>query len=209
LYGSAIDWASKLLTAVTGTSLGQYMEEHIFKPLGMNDTSFRPTHSTARACFTRQPDKQIRYDLAPVPAQPPVESGGAGLYTTAADHGKFLAALLKASSGNNNDTRVRLLKKETVDVMFRPQLDPVQHTMFEAAMRQSRESLCPWAGMDVVDQLQHGIGGVINLADVPKKRRQGSMSWVAMNNCHWVSSLLGLGPKPSESASRPHCISNL
>ncbi|KAM6522988.1 hypothetical protein FALCPG4_012594 [Fusarium falciforme] len=40
-YGSGIDWAGQVLETVTGQSLGSYMSENIFKPLGMSDTTFR------------------------------------------------------------------------------------------------------------------------------------------------------------------------
>ncbi|KAB5571729.1 beta-lactamase/transpeptidase-like protein [Coniochaeta sp. 2T2.1] len=188
-YGTAVDWASKLLTALTGLSLGQYMGKNIFEPLGMNDTSFRPTQPTANTCATRLPDTGgLDYVRVPVPPEPPIESGGAGIYTTAEYFGKFLAALLRSSheDGNNIEDRpARLLKKETVDEMFRPQLDPTQGASFKKAMRDHRASMCPWAGVEDVESLDYGIGGVVNLADVSNKRKRGGMSWVAMNNCHW------------------------
>ena len=39
-YGVGIDWAGKLLEAVTGETLDAYMRAHILEPLGMHDTGY-------------------------------------------------------------------------------------------------------------------------------------------------------------------------
>jgi CubicO group peptidase (beta-lactamase class C family) len=44
-YSLGLDWAGKLVDRLNGgVKLGEYMEEHIFRPLGMKDTTFRPLH---------------------------------------------------------------------------------------------------------------------------------------------------------------------
>ena len=40
-YGIGIDWAGKAVEAVSGRTLGQYMQQHLLGPLGMVDTAFR------------------------------------------------------------------------------------------------------------------------------------------------------------------------
>jgi methyl acetate hydrolase len=40
-YGISIDWIGKLVEVVSGKSLGTYMHDHIFVPLGMDSTSYR------------------------------------------------------------------------------------------------------------------------------------------------------------------------
>ena len=42
-YGIGIDWAGRVVEAVSGQSLEDYLAEHLIGPLGMVDTSFRPT----------------------------------------------------------------------------------------------------------------------------------------------------------------------
>ena len=48
-YGINIDWAGKAVEAVTDLTLSAYMRQHIFDPLGMNDT-----------CFTLGPSQRER-----------------------------------------------------------------------------------------------------------------------------------------------------
>ncbi len=42
-YGIGIDWAGKMVEAVTGRKLGQVMHDDLFGPLGMDSTGFRLT----------------------------------------------------------------------------------------------------------------------------------------------------------------------
>lgn len=39
-YGISMDWAGKVLEAVTGVSIAQYCNDHIFAPLGISDITF-------------------------------------------------------------------------------------------------------------------------------------------------------------------------
>lgn len=173
----------------TGQGHGEYMKANIFEPLGIENTAFRPATIEAGYTANRDPSTgRLTPPIAlPVPISPPTESGGAGLYTTASDFTKILAAILRDGSAEEHNGP-RLLKKASVDEMFRPQLTGLQQTFLQAGMRQYPE-LVPWMGPSYpVQRLDHGITGVINLDDVNGKRRRGSMGWIGMNNSHWVSS---------------------
>ncbi|KAK3378749.1 beta-lactamase [Lasiosphaeria ovina] len=63
---------------------------------------------------------------------------------------------------------------EMVDEMFRPQPNDMQRT--------SLQDTFPPGTM-----VQHGIGWVMNVEGVPGKRRAGSMQWMGVANCHWVT----------------------
>ncbi|KAK3313120.1 beta-lactamase [Apodospora peruviana] len=198
-YGSAIDWAGQVLEKVTGQTLGEYMASHIFAPLGITDTTFRSlTHLLADdriitenrkvPCSVRDSATgELSNCPLPVPVDPPVESGGAGLWTTADDHARLLQALLKAGNSNSNtqDGEVGsiILSKESVDEMFRPQLDEVQHGMLKYLTDMFRDGMVsefpPGTAVD------HGLGGIVNTEDVTGKRKKGSMMWQGMCNSHW------------------------
>lgn len=189
-YGSGIDWATKALEKVTGMSLGQYAAENVFRPLNMRDSTFRPlslasqTAGRAIACCYRDSEtSKLETGPSPVPIDAPVESGGAGLYTTASDYAKLLSALLAAGC-HEGKTSGSLLKKETVDEMFRPQLNELQRQMLETRTGAFRDAYVPeFPPGTAVD---HGLSGIINTVDVPGKRKKGSMMWMGMCNSHWV-----------------------
>ena len=48
-YGSNIDWCGQVVEAITGKRLGEVMQERIFEPLGMRDTTFALTRRAAPA----------------------------------------------------------------------------------------------------------------------------------------------------------------
>lgn len=112
-------------------------------------------------------------------ANPALDSGGSGLYTTAADYAKFLQALLKASVGDGG-----LLKRETFDEMLRPQLIEKQKSWFDF-IKGLKFGQGMVSDFEPEIPLDHGISGVINTADSPGKRKRSSMMWAGKANGHW------------------------
>ncbi|KAI3557392.1 beta-lactamase [Colletotrichum abscissum] len=179
-YGTATDWAGQALERVTGTSLSAYLAEHIFGPLGMKDTGFWPdkmphvAERTAAFQIRGSDGSSLSPGSSPRNVSPnAIDSGGAGLWTTAQDYSIFLSALL-------NNT---LVKKETADEMFRPQLDERQARQFEKLTAEWGGSLAVEFELDM--ELNHGLVGCINMRDVPGKRKKGSLQWSGMCNSHW------------------------
>ncbi|KAK4187790.1 beta-lactamase/transpeptidase-like protein [Podospora australis] len=185
-YGTSNDWAGLVLQAVTGQTLGEYMKENIFEKLGMRDTAFRSKELEEKVT-RRKVELSYRGEggalsVGPVPIvlEPPVDSGGAGLWMTAADHIKVVQGLVKAITGDEGG----LLKKETADELFRPQLNENQRThlknmVIATGMAQDFNPDTP---------ADWGLGGAINLEDLPDRRKKGSMMWGGMCNANWVSS---------------------
>jgi len=74
--------------SVSGKKLGTYLSEHVFGPLGMNDTAFRITPAMrqrlARIHQRGEDGTLVPTDLE-IPQDPEFEMGGGGLYGTVAD----------------------------------------------------------------------------------------------------------------------------
>lgn len=191
-YGSALDWAGQVLERVTGQSLGEYMAHNIFIPLGLRHTTFRSRTLLSGpigqevdpvACTSRDPTTGALTPMPlPVPSEPPVESGGAGLWTTAEDYSKILQALLKSKSGESDETD-RIISKHSVDEMFRPQLNEPQHAMLKAITDMFHDGMV--SEFPPGTPINHGLGGIINTEDVPGKRKKGSMMWQGMAGSKW------------------------
>jgi CubicO group peptidase (beta-lactamase class C family) len=90
-YGINIDWAGKMVEAVSGRRLGASMQEHI-EPLGMRDTAFklRPDMGARLAKIHQRGDDGgfTALDLE-IPQEPEFDMGG-GLYGTVGDYLKFV-----------------------------------------------------------------------------------------------------------------------
>src|SRR6185436_15322150 len=71
-YGINIDWAGKMVEAVSGQKLGAYLKDNLFDPLGMTSTPFRITSDMRKrlaGTHLRGPDGK----LAPFPFEIPQE----------------------------------------------------------------------------------------------------------------------------------------
>ncbi|KAK1977832.1 beta-lactamase [Colletotrichum cereale] len=178
-YGTGIDWACQALEKITGQRLDEYLSENVFGPLGMTDTAFWP--ETLPHVAERTTEWQYRGDdgssLAPGPAPrnpapDAIDSGGAGLWTTAKDYGAFLRALLGGE----------VVGKETLDAMFVPQLDGRQAGMLKE-VADLWGTLAAEFAPDM--ELNHSLAGCVNMGDAPGKRRKGSLQWSGMCNSHW------------------------
>lgn len=115
-YSRATDVLGRVLEVVSGQTLGAYLQEHIFKPLGMIDTGFSvPLQQHARIAepFVSDPEGAIQMRMIDVRTDSKLESGGGGLVSTAMDYARFLQFMLNRGELGG----VRLLSSATVDFM--------------------------------------------------------------------------------------------
>lgn len=183
MYGTSYDWAGQLLEHTVQKRLGEYMQEHIFKPLGMSSMSFWPSNiagfdekAAAMAQRSAADGTLALSDWVKRPSEGDIDSGGGGLYGSAADYAKFLQALLQGG---------RLIDERTMDELFAPQLDDPQQAALKAIAAVHGDAMLP--EFEPGTPINHGLAGVINTEDVAGKRRGGSMAWAGMLNSRWVS----------------------
>ena len=120
-YGMSVDLLGRVVEAVSGKRLGQFVSERILQPLQMTDTGFQvPGEKLSRLAqalpidpTTKQPNKML--DVTIVPAN---DSGGAGAVSTAGDYMNFVSMMLNGGSLNNQ----RILSPMTVKLMSSNQL---------------------------------------------------------------------------------------
>ena len=159
--GSNTHLLGRVVEVVSGQSLADYLQQHIFAPLGMADTGFEvpadqrhrvvglPSGSPGALVLAdthsaRHPGERLtRYD-----------NGAGGLYSSAADYLRFARALLHDGS----DAGPALLRAETLDLMMRDQLG----SAFGA----------PIAGFSVGEGF--GLGGYV-ITDPVARGRLGSV----------------------------------
>jgi CubicO group peptidase (beta-lactamase class C family) len=104
-YSNAgINTAARIIEVVTGQSFEQFLDERLFRPLGMKDTTFWPTsEQVARLAKAYKPGPgnkgleettitQLHYPLTDRAERYPMPAGG--LFSTAADMGRFYQMIL-------------------------------------------------------------------------------------------------------------------
>jgi methyl acetate hydrolase len=180
LYGTGIDWAGRIVEALTGKNLEAYFRDQIFGPLGMDDTAYNPSD-----------DRQRR--LAPVhrrgalgafevdPNQPAMSVtqfvGGGGLASTGPDYIRFLQMLLNQGTLNG----ARIVSTETVATLGRNHIGSVGVRAVKTAMPQRSSDFTFVAdGRD-----KWGIGYMISAAAKPGGRSAGSLSWGGIHNTYF------------------------
>jgi CubicO group peptidase (beta-lactamase class C family) len=111
VYSVSVDVQGLLVERLSGQRFGDFLRRRVFEPLGMKDTGFFvPPAKTARVAtvYTGDPSGKLTPlapSVAPVPTQPPgMESGGGGLFSTAADYLRF--AQMLANGGELNGVRI-------------------------------------------------------------------------------------------------------
>jgi len=119
-YSVATDVAGYLVEVLSGKSLGDYMQEKIFDPIGMVDTAFHiDPDKLDRFCtlYGKTENDDIGVLETPEDSKflPPVslQSGGSGLVSTIPDFLNFAQCIL--NQGELNGTR--LLGPKTVELM--------------------------------------------------------------------------------------------
>ncbi len=181
-YGINIDFVGKAVEAASGKRLDAYLRDHMFAPLGMNDTSFKITDSQ-RQRLVGMHARGEDGSLAPIPFEleqnPEFHMGGGGLYSTAADYIKFTQMILNKGKGNGN----QLLKPETVALMGQNHIGDLtigkMPTM--APMYTNDVDLYP----DMVKKW--GLSFLINTAKTAEGRSAGSLAWAGLANTYfWI-----------------------
>ena len=125
-YSVSVDVQGYIVEKLSEQTLPGFFEQHIFEPLGMEDTGFYvPADKADRlaiAVYDHGPDGELirGAEIAPgaslegdYSAPPGLPSGGGGLVSTASDYMRFAQMLL---NGGELDG-VRLLSPETVELM--------------------------------------------------------------------------------------------
>jgi CubicO group peptidase (beta-lactamase class C family) len=126
-YSVSMDVQGYIIEKLSGQPLPDYMQEHIFKPLGMKDTAFY-VPAEKRSRFVTMYRGNEKGEMVPADtstggdyaAQPGMASGGGGSVSTAEDYYRFASML--ANGGELNG--VRILAPSSVQLMSTNHLAP-------------------------------------------------------------------------------------
>ncbi|MBD3648130.1 MAG: beta-lactamase family protein, partial [Pseudomonadales bacterium] len=125
LYSYSTDVCGYLVEAISGQPFDEYLQQNIFDPLGMKDTSFFVEESKRErfaANYRRNPDKTLTLVDDPgetsYAEKPDFLSGGGGLTGTTADYYNFCEMLRRGGEFDGE----RILGSRTLHLMTRNHL---------------------------------------------------------------------------------------
>jgi CubicO group peptidase (beta-lactamase class C family) len=120
-YSVSTDVLGVLIERISGQTLGDYFREHIFAPLGMEDTFFNvPAEKASRmpAAYAFHPTDKMKL-VSPAGTESSwcgghsFESGGGGLASTIADYHRFCRMLLNGGALDG----VQIISPKTLELM--------------------------------------------------------------------------------------------
>ena len=129
MYGGSADVLGAVIERIADMPLSDFMKKNIFDPLGMEDTAFYvPAEKRDRLAVLYDGAGEdpklpsyVNLCIYDYDSEPAFKSGGAGLFSTAADYAKLGAALSDGS---------KLLGSRTIDFMRQNGLTDIQRTTY-------------------------------------------------------------------------------
>jgi methyl acetate hydrolase len=181
-YGTNIDFVGKAVEAVSGKRLDAYLRDHLFTPLGMNDTGFKLSESQ-RERLVGMHQREANGSLATIPfeleQEPEFHMGGGGLYGTAGDYIKFTQMILNKGRGNGH----QVLKPETVAMMGQNHIGELTVTKMTSSVAFATNDVDLYPDMIK----KWGLSFLINTARTPEGRSPNSLAWAGLaNTYYWI-----------------------
>ncbi|OAL46781.1 beta-lactamase/transpeptidase-like protein, partial [Pyrenochaeta sp. DS3sAY3a] len=196
-YGVNIDFAGLALERVTGLSLNDYCHKNIFEPLGLKDISMFPSTDMKRRLAHMNHRKHngsligrdhlLRKPLVVEPSEVKdvLNSGGAGAFSTPSDYAQIIATLL--NDGTSPTTGAKILKKETVDLMFKNHIEKFPNFGRQGIPDAKPDLTNPLPEVYPVEgNPPQGWGLTFMLSNGgPTGRSKSTGFWAGLPNCWW------------------------
>ncbi|KAF2788491.1 beta-lactamase/transpeptidase-like protein [Melanomma pulvis-pyrius CBS 109.77] len=190
IYGASIDYAGLLIERATKKTLEEFMKENLWEPLGIKDMTFN---------LGRRPDLKVRFvdmsvrdettgKMRSTDARHPYQDGnkdevtdcmgGQGIFTSPEEYIKVLQALLTC------DENEKILKKETLELFFSPQLSEGGIAMMSMILSDPMANNA-MGGVPQGVKKDWGLGGILLCGDDADGKREGTMIWGGLPNLIW------------------------
>ncbi|POY74415.1 hypothetical protein BMF94_2609 [Rhodotorula taiwanensis] len=181
-YGYGLDYLSLIVERLSGLPLEQYFQMHIFRPLGITDMSFMSTPKQMLMAYEDPAAPHTPYAIRANDTLSETQHfGSAGLKGSPRSYLKIVRAILR---GGELDGQ-RILKRETVDLMFKEQLTTdEQRQAFQRMAAINFDPSIRKANGNVDPATTHEHGGGLH-AESPTGKALGTLSWSGLANTYW------------------------
>jgi CubicO group peptidase (beta-lactamase class C family) len=182
-YGIGIDWAGKLIEAVSGESFDAYMRRRVFAPLGMDDSGFflnDDQRARLASMHARTPDGSLAPMPFGMPPEPYFGMGGGGLYSNPSQYLRFLDSMLGRGP--------QLLKTAHLEALCASMIEGAEIGVLKSIQANTSNTFDPFPDAAKAWTL----GFLANLAPGPNGRAAGSLAWAGLSNCYyWIDRASG------------------
>lgn len=188
-YGTNMDWAGRLVEAVSGQTLEEYFQRNILRPLGMKDASFIVAEDKFERLvnvWQRQSDGSLKENPRTPLSPPKSYNGGGGLYGTPRDYVRFMQMILRRGRASDGQ---QILKPPTVAMMASNQIGNLSAGKLKSAKPENSSDVDFHPGF--TDGF--GFGFLINAQAYDIGRSAGSLAWAGLRNTFfWIDPRRGI-----------------
>lgn len=172
-YGHSIHWTQLLVTRLSGSFI-DYIQEHIFDPLGMGSSTYTPRNNSKiwesrLRMVEREGDTLIAADDA-----------SQGLMCSVLDMGAILSDLISANS--------KILRSESIDLLFKRQL--AHSSVALKNLREDSDNYAFITGNPIEigpPSVNWTAAGLLAEEELPLSHLpSGTVTWEGMANVVWV-----------------------
>ncbi len=196
-YGINIEWTGKVIEAVSGKRLGQYLIDHLTGPLGMRSTGFKITpdmRARLAKVHQRGTDGTLAVTEFEINQTPEFEPGGGGLYSTSSDYQRFMRMILNGGRGKDAGGVAgqghRVLRPETVALMSKNAMGNLLVRMLPTQSPALSRDAEFFPGLHKT----WGLSFMINEETAPTGRSPGSLAWAGLpNTFFWIDPVKKIG----------------
>jgi CubicO group peptidase (beta-lactamase class C family) len=178
---SGINAAGRIVEVVSGLGFDAFLEQRLFRPLGMNDTTFYPTESQRSRLVTAYQKDTTTGALVAVPPRndfgqrnrPPLGNGG--LFSTAGDYAVFCRMLL---NGGSLDGR-RYLSPAAVGFLKTPQTGDLPTGSLQGESFGNHGLDYGWGlGTCVLKRPHEGVAAMLSAGSFGHGGAWGTQAWI-------------------------------
>lgn len=180
-YSPGLDWTGLLIQRVTGLTLEEFEQKHLWQPLGITEITFWPSAekknvATPQLCVRRKDKTLIPYQGETINTHSTECFGGHGMYANLADYILVLQSLL-ANDG-------KLLQPTNVEALFTPQLGAESQKALNEFIQTWHTTIPGDWNPDI--PTSYALGGIVFLEDDVGRRKKGTLSWGGLFNPFWI-----------------------
>ncbi len=178
---SGINAASRIVEVISGKSFDVFVQERLFDPLGMKDTTFYPTDAQRARLVTAYTKNAGTGSLDAVPPRqdfgtrnrPP--QGNGGLFSTAPDYARFCRMLL---NGGTLDGR-RYLSADAMKLLMTPQTGDLPTGFFQTDQWGNRGANYGWGIATSILKTPHdGVASMLSPGTYGHGGAWGTQAWI-------------------------------
>ena len=178
---SGINAAGRIVEVVSGMTFDAFLQQRLFDPLGMKDTTFYPTDAQRTRLVTAYAKNKDTGALEPVPPRadfgtrdrPPLGNGG--LYSSAPDYARFCQMLL---GGGTLEGR-RYLSADAMKFLATPQTGDLPTGFFQNDTYGQRGANYGWGlGTSILRTPHDGVAAMLSPGSFGHGGAWGTQAWM-------------------------------